>query len=190
MPELTIKEQDAETKDAYRKHHGIFYRAGIVMQVLGAALLAVLYPLGNPFYTLGIMCFESGVLLAAIYLVIERPLVKKILLLVIAFGLVLQIAGFYVAEDYAGLAIMGGISLVCAGAAGMASNEAYRMKCLEGWMLSLFGFPTIIIANLFFKENHIFNSLCFSGLFLLLLSLAGKTLKQFMRSGQKIDGNR
>jgi hypothetical protein len=40
------------------------------------------------------------------------------------------------------------------------------------------GFPVMVLANFFVKENHIFNTLGFSVVFLLLLSLTGKKLKQ------------
>jgi hypothetical protein len=172
-----IKEQISVEGFTYSRRHDMFYRAGMAIQVLGAALLAVLYPLESPFYTLGIMLFEAGVLFSAVYLLIGMPLIKKLILLIILGGFVLQAAGFYISEEYAGSVIIGGIGLVCAGAAGMAGNEAYQFRYREGWLLALFGFPIMVIANLLGRENRIFNSVGFSVLFLLLLSLAGKRLR-------------
>jgi hypothetical protein len=46
----------------------------------------------------------------------------------------------------------------------------------------MFVFPIMVLANLLGKENHIFNSLGFSVLFLLMLSLTGKKLNQRLLS--------
>jgi len=42
----------------------------------------------------------------------------------------------------------------------------------------MLGFPLMVLTNLLGKEHRIFNSLGFSVLFLLLLSLVGKKLQQ------------
>jgi hypothetical protein len=60
----------------------------------------------------------------------------------------------------------------------MVRNEAYCFGYREGWLLMMFGFPVMVLANFLGRENRIFNSLGFSILALLLLSLAGKKLKQ------------
>ena len=157
----------------------------MVIQVLGAALLAVLYPLESPFYTLGIMLFEAGTLLSAIYFFIGISLVRKIILFMICCGFVMQVAGFYISEEYAGSIIIGGIGCVCAASAGMAGKEAYYFKYNAAWLLALFGFPIMVTTNFFASENHIFNSVGFAILFLLLLSLAGKKLGQPLHPSQK-----
>jgi len=164
------------------RRHDITYRAGLVMQVLGAAVLAVLYPLENPFYTVGIMLFEAGVLLSAVYLLVWMSWIKMIILGVVAAGIALQAAGLYAPEEHAGTIIIGGIGLVCAGAAGMAGKEAYCFRYVEGWLLMLPGFPLMVLANLLVKENRIFNTVGFAALFLLLLFLAGKKLKESLLS--------
>ena len=46
----------------------------------------------------------------------------------------------------------------------------------------MFGFPVMVLANLLDREIRIFNSLGFSILFLLLLSLVEKKLKQKLLS--------
>lgn len=46
----------------------------------------------------------------------------------------------------------------------------------------MIGFPVMVLENLIGRENRIFNSLGFSVLFLLLLSLTGKKLKQRLLS--------
>ncbi len=166
----------------YGRRHDISYRAGLMIQMLGAALLAVLYPLGSPFYTIGIMVFEIGVMLAAAYLLVWMRSVKKFIICLVMLGLALQVAGsFYVPEQYAGTVLIIGIGLVCAGAGGMAGKEAYYFGYREGWLLMLL-FPTMVLVNLLGKENHIFNSLGFSVIFLLLLSLTGKKLRQKLLS--------
>ena len=53
---------------------------GLVLQVIGAAVLAVLYPIQSPFYAVGIMLFEAGVLLSGIFLLVWMSAVKKIIL--------------------------------------------------------------------------------------------------------------
>ena len=175
----SLEEQISLAGLAYGRRHDISYRTGLVLQVLGAGVLAVLYPLENPFYTMGIMLFEIGVLLSAVYLLVWMAWVKKIILGSVVFGLVLQVAGYFAApEQYAGSVMIAGIGLVCVGSAGMAGKEAYCFGYREGWMLMMFGFPVMVLANLMGKEHHIFNSLGFSAIFLLLLFLTGKKLRQ------------
>ena len=179
----TLEEQIAMAGFTYGRRHDISYRSGLVLQVLGAAVLAVLYPLASPFYTAGIMLFEIGVLLSAIYLLVWMSWVKKFILGLVLIGLMLQVAGYFVApEQYAGPVLIAGIGFVCAGTAGMVGKEAYCFGYREGWLLMMFGFPIMVLANLLGRENRIFNSLGFSILFLLLLSLVGKKLKQKLLS--------
>jgi uncharacterized integral membrane protein len=164
------------------RRHDIAYRTGLVLQVLGAAVLAVLYPLESPFYTIGIMLFEAGVLLSGIFLLVWTSAVKKFILASILTGLAFQVAGFYAQEQNAGLMILAGIGLVCVGAAGMVGKEAYCFGYREGWLLMLVGFPLMVIVNLLGKENQVLNSIGFSIVFLLLLSLTGKKLRQRLLS--------
>jgi len=178
----TLEEQIVMAGLSYGRRHDIAYRTGLVLQVLGAAILAVLYPLQSPFYTIGIMLFEAGVLLSGIFLLVWMSVVKKVILGSILTGLALQVAGFYVQEQYAGLMILSGLGLVCAGAAGMVGKEAYCFGYREGWLLMLLAFPIMVLANLLGKENPVLNSIGFSIVFLLLLSLVGKKLKQRLLS--------
>jgi len=178
----TLEEQISTAGLTYNRRHDITYRTGLVIQVLGAALLAILYPLESPFYTIGIMLFEVGVLLSAIYLLVWMSVIKKFILGSVLLGIALQVAGQFVPEQHAGLVIINGIGLVCAGAGGMVGKEAYCFGYREGWLLMLLGFPIMVLANLIGKENHIFNSVGFSAVFLLLLSLTGKKLKQKLLS--------
>jgi uncharacterized integral membrane protein len=181
--EQTLEEQIAMAGLTYGRRHDISYRTGLVMQVLGAAILAVLYPLENPFYTVGIMVFEAGVFLSAVFLLVWMRPVKIFILVTVIVGLALQVAGaFFAPEHYAGSVIIVGIGFVCIGAAGMVGKEAYCFGYREGWLLALIGFPIMVLANLMGRENIIFNSVGFSVLFLLLLSLTGKKLKQRLLS--------
>jgi uncharacterized integral membrane protein len=173
----TLEEQIALAHIKYGKRHDISYRAGFIMQVLGLGILAVLYPLESPFYTIGIMLFEAGALLAAVYLLVWMTWIKKVILGAIVVGIALQVAGFYAPEQHAGSIIIAGIGLVCAGAAGMAGKEAYCFAWREGWML-MWLYPIVIFANLFMNAGLVFNTLAFSALFILNLFLAGKKLKQ------------
>ena len=174
----TLEEQIAMAGITYGRRHDISYRAGLVLQVLGAAVLAVLYPIESPFYTVGIMIFELGVLMSAIYLLVWISWIRKIILGSVIAGIALQAAGMYVPEQYAGRVMIAGIGLVCVGAAGMVGKEAYCFGYREGWLLMQVGFPVIVLVNFFFKENNIFNTVGFSAVFLLLLSLVGKKLRQ------------
>jgi len=174
----TPQEQIAMAGLTYGRRHDISYRVGIVMQVFGSAMLAVLYPLDSPFYTVGIMIFEAGVLLSAFYLLAWMSWVKKVVLAFVLAGIALQVFGLYTSEEHAGPIILGGICIMCVGAAVMAGKEGHCFRYREGWLLMLFGFPIMVLANLLGKENRIFNSIGFSALFLLLLSLAGRKLKE------------
>lgn len=177
-----LEEQISAAGLTYGRRHDISYRTGLALQVLGAAVLAVLYPLENPFYTLGIMVFELGVLLSATFLLVWVSWVKKIILGSVLFGLTLQVVAYFIGpEQYAGSALIAGIGFVCAGAAGMVGKEACCFGYREGWLLMI-GFPLMVLENLIGRENRIFNSLGFSALFLLLLSLTGKKLRQRLLS--------
>lgn len=178
MANPTLEEQLALAGLAYGRLHDISYRAGLVTQVLGAAVLAVLYPLGSPFYTVGIMLFNAGALLSGIYLLVWMSWVKKIILGSILIGIPVQVLGWmYAPEQYVVSVILAGIGLVCVGAGGMVGKEAYCFAFREGWML-LWLYPVLVLANLAGLGHPVFNSLGFSAAFLLLLSLTGKKLKQ------------
>ena len=171
------EEHIAQTERAYGRRHDILYRTGLVLQVLGAALLAVLYPMRSPYYSAGIMLFEVGVLLAALYLLVWISWIRKIVLSSVLIGLPIQIYGALAAPpESAGIAIIAGIGLVCAGAAGIVGKEAYCFSYREGWAL-MWLFPALVLLNLFGKEQIVLNALGFSTLFLLLLSLVGKKLR-------------
>ncbi len=178
----TLEQQIAMAGITYSRRHDISYRTGLVLQVLGAAVLSALYPIESPFYTAGIMLFESGVLVSGIYLLVWMVQVKKFILGSILTGLALQVAGYFAPPQHAGSVIIAGIGLVCVGAAGMVGKEAYCFAYREGWILMMFVYPALVIVNLFAKENRVFNSLGFSAAFILLLSLAGKKLRQPMLS--------
>jgi uncharacterized integral membrane protein len=173
----TLEEQIAMAGITYGRRHDVSYRAGLVMQALGAGGLAVLYPMESPFYSAGIMLFELGVLLSAVYLLVWMSWVKKIILGSTLAGILLQIAGYHAPEQYAGSVIIAGIGLVCVGAAGLAGKEAYCFAYREGWAL-MWLYAIMAAVNLMARESVIFNTIGFSAIFLLLLSLTGKKLKQ------------
>jgi uncharacterized integral membrane protein len=173
-----LEERIASAGIIYGRKHDIFYRAGLVLQVLGVGVLAVLYPMTSPFYSAGIMLFDLGVLFSAVYLLIWMSWVKKIILFAVLIGILLQALGLFAAPpQYAGTILLVGIGLVCIGSAGIVGKEAYCFGYREGWVL-MWTFPVLIVVNLFARESRIFNSLGFSATFLMLLSLAGKKLKQ------------
>lgn len=172
------EEQITQANPAYGRRHDILYRAGLVLQVLGAAVLAVLYPMRSPFYSAGIMLFEFGVLLAALYLLVWISWIRKIVLGSVFAGIPLQVYGAVAAPpEIAGPVIIAGIGLVCVGAACMAGKEAYCFSYREGWAL-MWLLPTMVIVNLLWREQIVLNALGFSLFFLLLLSLVGKKLRQ------------
>jgi uncharacterized integral membrane protein len=178
MADPTREEQIAMAGLSYGRRQDISYRAGLVVQVFGAAVLAVLYPLGSPFYSVGIMLFEGGALLSAVCLLVWMSWIKKIILGSVLMGIPLQVIGWmYAPEQYAASVILAGIGLVCIGAGGMVGKEAYCFSYREGWML-MWLYPVLILANLIGIGHPVFNSLGFSAAFLLLLSLTGKKLKQ------------
>ena len=160
------------------RRRNIAYRAGLVLQMLGAAGLAVLYPFGSPFYSAGIMLFEVGVLISVVTLSVSRSWFRNLLLGNVLAGFPVQTAGILFAPpELAGTVILAGIGLVCLGAAGMAGKEAYCFSWKEGWALAVL-LPLAVLANLFGRENSIYNALAFSAVFLLFLSLAGRKLRQ------------
>lgn len=179
--EPRLEEQIAMAGYSYGRRHDISYRAGLVAQVLGAALLAVLYPLGNPFYTTGIMLFEAGVLFSAVYLLVWMRPVKTFILITVIIGLAIQASGPFFAPGRSASVMIAGIGFVCIGASGIAGKEAYCFGYREGWGLAIM-FPIMVLANLLGRANIIFNSVGFSILFLLLLSLTGKKLRQRLLS--------
>jgi uncharacterized integral membrane protein len=168
-----LEEQIATAGIAYGKRHVVSYRVGLVMQVLGAGAVAVLYPLSSPFYSAGIMLFELGVLLSSIYLLVWISWIKKIIVGAVVAGIALQFAGYHAPEEYAGSVIIAGIGLVCVGGAGLVGKEAYCFAYREGWVLTGV-YPLLVLANLIGRENVVLNTISFSAIFLLLVSLTGK----------------
>jgi uncharacterized integral membrane protein len=160
------------------RRHDAAYRAGMVLQVLGAGTLAVLYPLESPYWSAGIMLFDVGVLLSAVCLLVWISWIRRIILGAVLIGIPLQVIGLQLAPpQHAGSVILAGIGLVCASAAGMAGKEAYCFAYREGWVL-MWTFPAVMLANIAAGAGRIVNSLAFSGIFLLLLSLTGRKLQQ------------
>jgi uncharacterized integral membrane protein len=178
MVDPTLEDQIAAAGLSHGRRQDISYRAGLVIQVFGAAVLAVLYPLGSPFYSVGIMLFEAGALLSAVYLLVWISWIKKIILGSVLLGIPLQVIGWmYAPEQHAVNVILAGIGLVCIGAGGMVGKEAYCFAYREGWML-MWLYPILLLVNLTGMGHPVFNSLGFSAAFLLLLSLTGKKLRQ------------
>lgn len=173
----TLEDQIAMAGIRYGRRHDISYRAGLVLQTLGAGALAVLFPLDNPFYSAGIMLFETGVLLSALYLLVWIRWVKVFIVGCVLAGIALQAAGFFAPEHYAVQVIMAGVGLVCAGAAGMAGKEAYYFGFREGWVL-LWTLPLAVLVNLLGAADRIINAVLFAFIFILLLLLAVRKLKQ------------
>ena len=170
----------------YGRRHDISYRAGLVLQVLGAAILALLFALEDPFFSVGILLFEAGALLSAIYLLVWMRWIKKFIVGSVLAGIALQAAGFYAPEHYAAQVIIAGIGLICAGAAGMAGKEAYCFAFREGWGL-MWALPLVVLANLLGAPNHLFNAVLFALLFVLLLLLTIKKLRQPLLSSCSTD---
>ena len=154
---------------------GFCYRIGFLMQASGMALLAILYPMQNPFFSVGIMLFETGVLFSAICLNASVPS-KVIILFMVVSGILLQLSGFFIYEEYAGFVILTGIGILCLGASGLIGREAFRTHRMESWFLAT-GLSLIAFANIFLKINFIFNVMSFSVLFLLLLFFTGQIFK-------------
>lgn len=173
----SFEEQIAGVGITYGRRHDIAYRAGLILQVLGAGVLAVLYPLESPFFSAGIMLFEAGALLSAVYLLVWISWIKKIILGSVLAGIALQFAGYHAPEQYAGSVIIAGIGLVCVGAAGLAGKEAYCFAYREGWTL-MWLYAVMALANLMGRPGRLFNAVGFSAVFLLILFLTGKKLKQ------------
>lgn len=173
----TREEQIAMSGINYTRRHDISYRAGLVLQVLGAAVLAVLFALDDPFFSLGILLFEAGVLLSAVYLLVWMHWVKKFIAGSVLAGIALQTAGFFAPEHFAGQVILAGLGLVCAGAAGMAGKEAYCFGWREGWAL-MWAFPIVVLVNLLGAASHPVNTVLFALLAVLLLMLAARKLRQ------------
>lgn len=148
------------------------------MQAVGAGILAVLYPISHPFYTIGIMIFELGALIAGFNLIVWITWVKKIILGAIITGLFVQVIGLYfVAAENALTVALLGIGLVCFGTAGIAGKEAYCFALREGWVL-MWLYPLVALMNLLGKMPRMFNAIMFSLHFLLLVSLVSRKMKQ------------
>lgn len=178
MTDPTLAEQLAAAGINYGRRHDVLYRAGLFTQMIGAAVLAVLYPLRSPFYTIGILLFNAGALLSGIYLLVWLSWIKKIIRGSIVVGISLQVLGWmYAPEQYAVSVILTGVGLVCVGAGGMAGKEAYCFAFREGWML-MWLYPVLVLTNLIGFSHPVVNALGFSAVFLLLLSLTGKKLRQ------------
>ncbi|MDH4161096.1 MAG: DUF2301 domain-containing membrane protein [Nitrospirota bacterium] len=176
--QTTPTEQPLSAGVLMRKKNAIAYRTGLVLQAVGAGILAVLYPISHPFYTIGIMIFELGALIAGFNLIVWITWVKKIILGAIITGLFVQVIGLYfVAAENALTVALLGIGLVCFGTAGIAGKEAYCFALREGWVL-MWLYPLVALMNLLGKMPRMFNAIMFSLHFLLLVSLVSRKMKQ------------
>jgi len=159
-------------------YQNFFLHTGLILQTLGLATLAVLYPLENPFYTVGILTFEGGVLLSSLTFFVIRHRSLIIIFVLALVALSIQFFGLSAPEEYAGSIIIGGIWLICTLAALMAGGIGFVLKLPWFFLLLLFAFPVIPLMNFFCKVNHVFNAVGFSSLFLVQLFLTGKKLQQ------------
>lgn len=173
-----------QTGTSEGKYRALAYRAGLLIQVLGAGILAALYPIGHPMYTIGIMVFELGALVSGITLRVWITWIRKVILGAIVAGILVQILGLYFAPaEHALTVTFAGIGLICIGAAGMAGKEAYCFAFREGWIL-MWLYPFMVFMNLLGIMHQVLNAMAFSIHFLLLLSLAGKKFKQPLLSAR------
>jgi len=159
----------------------ILFRLGLVIQVIGLAILAVLYPLESPFFTIGIMLFEIGVLFSSLPFLGSSSWLDKAVCFLTVIGILVQFLGFYAPEEYAGLIIISGVGLISAAAAVITGNALYSLKLNRGLFVLVIFFPVMPLINILFNVNHVLNAAVLSSLFLLLLFLTGKTLRQLHR---------
>lgn len=159
-------------------------RAGLLMQITGAGLLALLFPLEHPFFTAGILVFEAGALLSAFRMIARRDPMRFIPSGAVLTGIIVQIFGLYAAPaEHAIMVTLAGVGLAGGGAALMAGITATGASAREGWMLAAL-YPVLVIANLSGRASFLFNTIGFSLHFLLLVALQGRL------SRQGADGNR
>lgn len=159
----------------------ILFRLGLIVQVIGLAILAVLYPLENPFFTIGIMVFEIGVLFASVPFLGSCSWLDKAVCFLTIIGILLQFLGFYAPEEYAGLIIISGVGIISAAASVITGNMLYSLKLNRGLFVLVILFLVMPLINILFNVNHVLNAAAFSSLFILLLFFTGKTLRQLPR---------
>jgi hypothetical protein len=120
------------------------FRAGFVLQTLGAVSFVVLFVFGHPYYRYALGLFETGILLSAVFMKSRFGWAIKALLVWFAIGVVLQVTVFV------GLPVkvfFTGLALVLLAGAVVSAHDAYERKHIEGWLFIL-AYPALVIPNL------------------------------------------
>jgi hypothetical protein len=124
----------------------IFYRAGFVLQSLGAVSFVLLFVLSSIYYPYAIAFFEIGILLSAYFVHSRVVWLGKALSGVFLAGVLLQVATL-VGMPFGERLFFFGLSLVLVSGAIVSAIDAYRKRYVEGWLFIL-AYPALVLPNL------------------------------------------
>ena len=126
--------------------HIAAYRAGFVLQALGAFGFTIMYVFSIRHYPYGIAVFTLGVFVSC-FLVLSRTLLfRKVFVTAVIAGAALE--GLSAVDlPYRGKIFFIGLALVLLAGAAVAAHDAYRCRHLEGWVF-IFAYPVLVIPRL------------------------------------------
>lgn len=162
----------------YPRSYDITYRAGYILQGLGATTFFILYFLkAGPYIVISLLIFEAGIALSSLFLLVWKIEIKRFILFMTFSGIAIQILSIFLSPKYRINIFCLGLGFILAGGAGLVGKEAYCFGFIEGWLLLLI-YPLAIIPNILGLSSHNLN-LIFSGLIAFLhVSFLKKKLSQ------------
>jgi uncharacterized integral membrane protein len=178
----SLEAQIATAGIHYPRSYDIAYRIGYIVQLSGILIFTISFLLELPSYIIGIILFEIGVTLSAIFLLVWKREIKRFILFSIAIGILLQAMGYIFFPSYLKEIFIVGLGFICIGGAGLVGKEAYCFNFFEGWLILLL-YPIIIFSSLLGAESRIFFAILYLSLLLLHASFLRKKLGQPLLHG-------
>lgn len=144
------------------KHHSkpveVLYRSGYLVQTLGFIVLLISpspSKLTSVFTFAGVALIDVGILISGILLQVYNPKIKRIVLVSIVAGIIIQKAGFLFGIP---VLVPLGLGVAFIGAAGLGGKEAYCFALKEGWLMTpiLAVLALLLITNIFITSLVLF----------------------------------
>ncbi|MBI5187898.1 MAG: hypothetical protein HZA07_02330 [Nitrospirae bacterium] len=184
MEEFTLEQQIALAGIYYPRSYDITYRAGWIIQCIGAFIFSGIYifrpeiPIfAIPAYIIGLIIFETGIAISALFLLVWKAEIKRFILWCVFAGIVTQILSIILKGPIQHSIFVIGVGMMLAGANGLVGKEFYCFRFIEGLILFVL-YPIIVFINLFYIGGHTLNAFLYGLSTILLSSFTRKKLSQ------------
>lgn len=185
----TLEEQIKAAGIYYPRSYDITYRAGYVLQSIGAIGFAILYGLQSKLQIIPLVMFNAGIALSSMYLLVWKAEIKRFILRMTFAGIALQISSIFINSIngfYAEKMFLLGLGFALVGGAGLVGKEAYCFRFNEGWLLLMI-YPLAVIPNLFGFAHYKYNLIISAIIAVLQVSFLRRKLSQPLL--KKCEGN-